>query len=597
MARVEKDPALLEQVRVQTIAFLEKTSLDRSLSSSGLTKEPSFFKDLTSRLLDRFFPRPYAGEDLGSVVHRLEDKKAHPSILLDLEDEEIRRFLSIVCPKRSVLSELTRGAFETAMRTLVARVSHEGMSHRFWDRLDEDPSRREPIVRLSTTLESYLVEPSAEGLDGLKKRIEECQASARWLRQQRGERGISLALTFQISSIIERSNRLNLLLDVHKGYWAEADSNKIIRLTQEIIDAEVHPPRMGLMLRRYFSLVFFQVTEHTGKVGENYIARNSEEWNELLKKGLLGGLIVGFFAVLKPLSSTLSLAPAVEAFAHSIIYASIFVLIFLSRGVLATKQPAMTASVLAQMLDSSESPRSLWRMSELVVKTVRSQVAAVFGNILVAFPIASLSTYGLLHLGWDGFSASQVNYLITQINPLRSWSCLYYAFLTGIALSTVGVVAGSASNWFIFNQIPARLRRALTRWLRLSEPLSDRIVTWVSRHFSSLSGNIALGVVLGTIPVLGYVFGVPLDIRHVTFASAQLGIAAAHPGAIVSWEVFAACVAGTLLIGAINLIVSFGVTFFIVLESRGITLRQDRQLLLLCAKRFLKEPWTFLLPR
>ena len=64
-----------------------------------------------------------------------------------------------------------------------------------------------------------------------------------------------------------------------------------------------------------------------------------------------------------------------------------------------------------------------------------------------------------------------------------------------------------------------------------------------------------------------YFTGLPLDIRHVAFSSANIGYAAVS--ANLSWDIFIQSVVFVLLIGIVNLVVSFSLTLWIALRSLG----------------------------
>ena len=101
---------------------------------------------------------------------------------------------------------------------------------------------------------------------------------------------------------------------------------------------------------------------------------------------------------------------------------------------------------------------------------------------------------------------------------------------------------------------------------------------------------------LGFTPIVGELVGLPLDIRHVAFASANLayglvGVQFGVPaGAIV------VAVIGVLAIGLVNLVVSFSLALRVALRSRGITPRETEGLWGRVLRRFLQRPRDFLWP-
>jgi len=109
-------------------------------------------------------------------------------------------------------------------------------------------------------------------------------------------------------------------------------------------------------------------------------------------------------------------------------------------------------------------------------------------------------------------------------------------------------------------------------------------------------GNFFFGIFLGSTGTLGNIVGLPLDIRHIAFAAANLGYALvavdfAVPAAVVVWSVL-----GVALIGLTNLTVSFALALWVALRSRGVEFPHWRELLVQVLRRFASQPRDFLLP-
>ena len=77
-----------------------------------------------------------------------------------------------------------------------------------------------------------------------------------------------------------------------------------------------------------------------------------------------------------------------------------------------------------------------------------------------------------------------------------------------------------------------------------------RVGQYVQAHLGGIMGNFLFGCMLGSTGVVGAILGLPLDIRHIAFSSANLGYALAGlefqlGAAQIAWAVF-----GVLAIGA-----------------------------------------------
>jgi site-specific recombinase len=101
---------------------------------------------------------------------------------------------------------------------------------------------------------------------------------------------------------------------------------------------------------------------------------------------------------------------------------------------------------------------------------------------------------------------------------------------------------------------------------------------------------------LGFTPIVGELLGLPLDIRHVAFASANFAYGLVGLQFAVVPAVVIVSVAGVLLIGLTNLVVSFSLALKVALRSRGITPEQTVGLWGRVLQRFLARPRDFFWP-
>ena len=92
----------------------------------------------------------------------------------------------------------------------------------------------------------------------------------------------------------------------------------------------------------------------------------------------------------------------------------------------------------------------------------------------------------------------------------------------------------------------------------------------------------------------GVLLGLPIDIRHVAFASANLGYAAVTLE--IAAETFAAGLLFVLMIGAVNLVVSFCLALRVALRSRDVTFNRARELAGETLALLRREPGAFFLP-
>jgi site-specific recombinase len=179
------------------------------------------------------------------------------------------------------------------------------------------------------------------------------------------------------------------------------------------------------------------------------------------RSSLKAGFLVGFMALFKVLTGKLLLAPMGFALLYALNYSLGFVIIHMVHGTLATKQPAMTASLLAQSFEQSKV--KLDNLVELVVDIVRSQIIAIFGNIALAFPTALVIGWVWEKLtGHTLLGEAKALKVLDELDPTHP-SALIYAGVAGICLFTAGLISGHYDNKAKYNHIAARI--ACWPWL------------------------------------------------------------------------------------------------------------------------------------
>ena len=123
----------------------------------------------------------------------------------------------------------------------------------------------------------------------------------------------------------------------------------------------------------------------------------------------------------------------------------------------------------------------------------------------------------------------------------------------------------------------------------------DKFANYIQTNLGALAGNFLFGIMLGSMGTIGFILGLPLDIRHIAFASANfiqglMTIGSPDIGLItVSFL-------GVMLIGLTNLFVSFTLTIIVALRARRVRFAQWKPLAKLVMTHFLTRPSDFFWP-
>jgi site-specific recombinase len=354
-------------------------------------------------------------------------------------------------------------------------------------------------------------------------------------------------------------------------------------------------------IRRHFQQLFgmmaLRVTDNAAQTGEHYVADSRPEYFAMWRSAMGAGLIIGVMALDKILAAKLGWAPLNQAFVYSMNYALGFALIYLLHFTVATKQPAMTAQTIAATVSEIDPTRGdLARLVDLIVAVARSQFAAILGNVMIALPTAIAIAWALGEAkGGPFIETGKAMHLLHDLDPLRSLA-LPHAAVAGVWLFLSGLISGWVDNWTVYERVPERIVQV--RWLRaaLGPERAGAFAAYVGRNLGGIAGNFLFGVMLGSTGAVAALFGLPIDIRHIAFAAANLGYALVALGFSVPWLTVAWYALGVALIGLTNLAVSFALALWVALKARGVEFRRTGELLRLLGRELVRRPGRFFLP-
>jgi len=487
----------------------------------------------------------------------------------------------------------------SSIQVLASQVRATGLSQSIRARL---PGRVDdtPFFRLGAAVAALCEEGLARDSDVFLHRLNYCRAlldgchdAARHVYADLEENGVSVEVVFQIERMKVRLARIDMLL----AAWVDpARRGKVAQLAGELIRSTQARRSVKHLAAESFSQLARKVVERSAETGEHYITRDRKEYGELVRAAAGGGLITVATVYLKFLIYGLHLDKFIEGLLASLNYAGSFLAIHFAHFTLATKQPAMTGPALAHRLDAVGRPEGREAFVDDTVAMIRSNAAAIVGNLAVVFPVA-------LAIQWLAGKLLSVN-LITPakaIATIESFSILgptpLYAIFTGVLLWLSSLIAGWADNWFALHRVHDVL--AYHRRLRyvLGERGAMRLADFWKRNLSGIAGNVSLGFLLGLGPEILSFFGPHMEVRHVTLSTGSVGTAIGVLGLdALRMPALWLAVAGIALMGLLNVAVSFALAFYMALRSRNLR-RVDRRALSAAVRaRILRHPLSLIVP-
>lgn len=425
--------------------------------------------------------------------------------------------------------------------------------------------------------------------------LAQCQEQVDRIRRRgRGSSGSSMAMAHLLERLEQTIQRLQVLL----GLMAEPSKVTALRrgvlLWQELLNAAVMKNSMLEVWRRSTALVSRSITQNSSDHGEHYIARDRSSYFALFRSAAGAGIIIALMALMKIHIESLGLERLSTTVLVSLNYGLGFVLVHLCKFTIATKQPAVTAASFAAEVERNDRGRAVARkLAVLLIDVNRSQWAAVWGNISTALLTSALLCFGVWwYLHEPLLSVAAAEYQMQAIRPFESMALLYAA-IAGVWLFCSGLIAGFFDNRADYVELRARLyhHRALS-WL--GPERRERFTNYVHENYGSVMGNFLFGVLLGSTSYFGYLLGYPLDIRHVAFSSANLGYAS-----FSEWPSLWGFLQGlffVLLIGFVNLWVSFSIALQVAVRARGTKIQKFRALFKCIWQNMRENPLHFFFP-
>ena len=504
--------------------------------------------------------------------------------------------------KEGPLLQDWRATLLEALTYCTSQVRATGFSPELRLRMSAASLQVRPFHGLAADLDAVHAALAAHGpdsgalhlaLDQFKARLEACRSAAASVYAHLDEHGISVGLVFRLRQLRERILRIRELLDC---LLSDKPASSAMQLLARLVLLAEERRSIRALIASNSTLLAAKVAERGAETGEHYITRDRAAYIDMLGKAAGGGALTALTTLLKFLVVTLALSAFWNGVLASVVYAASFVLIQLMHFTLATKQPAMTAPAMAAKLKDLRSVAAVSEFVDEVTHLVRSQVAAVLGNVLMVVPvvllISGLMQFGLGRTMIDSREALIVLNALSLLGPTLLW-----AALTGAVLFAASIIGGWIENWFVLYRLASSMRYNPRITRALGVVRARRWASFMRDNISGFASNIALGFMLGLIPPVTGFFGLELEVRHVTLSAGQLAAA----GASLGWEVLRQpavwwCIAAIPLIGALNLGVSFYLAFRLALQAHNVSGTDRARIRAAIWARWRSQPKSFFVP-
>ena len=609
--KLASDPELLAAFRQHIIHFIASRRLVTFFTDSGILPGTGFFSEWWRILWNRILPEVPDERRLKDCLHVIYDHADDWRWLEQMPAEYSQHFWTLLAPDTELRNSDWLSIQEQILDSvllLAHRVSGLGVDSELMRASPSFDDNSPRFIALSAEALEFVnafrlsldsAEPSSDDGSQLLVMADQCQETLAQIRKRALSIGTSLHLSYILTrseQSLERLRELVAILTLASRREKSAISTWS-SFAHEAFLSENRRNSMRFYMRQLSRLMAVRVTENAARSGEHYICETKSDYSQMWRSAAGAGVLIAGMALLKIFAAGLNAPLLVEAFLFSMIYGLGFVTIYLLGLTVATKQPAMTAQTLASHFSDLKPNRAadLERLVDLVAAVFRSQLAAIAGNVMLAFPVAITLGWGISEwLGQPAINMGKGAHLLSDLD-LLSWA-IPHAAIAGFYLFLSGLITGYFDNQAAYSDLGARIARL--PWLRslTGKERAQRFGDYIQANMGGIMGNFLFGCMLGSTGFIGTIFGLPLDIRHIAFSSANIGYALVGfdfslPLQAVLWAAL-----GIAAIGFTNLAVSFALALRTALGARRVQFEHWGALMSAIWRRFLQQPRSFLLP-
>ena len=576
-------------------------------AEAGLPAHHGIFSEGLRRIVQRLLPTARAESDTSRLVISLFASSRDVERFLELPDYLFERLRVLLWPEArpgGPVEQNTRVASDLreALRLMATRITGRGISGAMRQRGGHHPVETSPFYRLIFVTEDLVgasdAQSMTECLAEWRACVRECREELDLVHLHMEGAGVSADLVLDLRSIemgLTRMGRLAALLEA-AGLPESAAKAPVRVLLNELIEGRLEDKRLSSLLKQNLNLLARKTVERTGKSGEHYIAHSNKEYWQMWLAAFGGGLLTVFTAAIKMRVIDAHDPLFVEGFLSSVNYSVSFILLQVFGLALATKQPSATAATLAGIVRRNRGYARWSKIADFTARITRTQLAAAISNIIAVCSGAIVFE----HLWRTMFSESYLQpesakHVYDTLHPLASGT-IFYAAGTGVLLWLAALIGGWCENFAVYHRITAAIGQH-PLGIRVGERNMQRAANWIELHLADWSTSIALGFLLGFVPVVSRFFGIPMDVRHVTLSTGTLALAAARYGfRALGYDWFYYAVAGIGVTFVLNLGVSFFIAAFVALRAYDVSAREQFELLRFLIKQILRSPLKFIVP-
>jgi site-specific recombinase len=579
------------------------------LAEAGLPRHHAVLSESLRRLFNRILPSAMAVSDSSRLLISLFAHSRDVERFLELPQPLFERILLLLSPPATGGGPRPSPRLQSDVREslclIATRTAGRGVTAAMRERGGHWEVQNSPFYALIFATQELVsaadASSAAPRFEVWKVAVSSCRKELGQVRLGMETTGVSADLVLDLRSIelaLMRMHGLARILSFSgTSIPAVPDRSAAARnLLNQLIEGRLEDKRVSALLKQNLNLLARKTVERTGRSGEHYIAQSRKEYWQMWLAAVGGGLLTVLTAAFKMRIVEQHFPLFVEGFLTGTNYAISFILLQVFGLALATKQPSATAATFAGIVRNNPGNASWSKISDFTARISRTQLAAAIGNVTaVCVGAVALERLWRVMFSKSYLVEESARHVTEALHPFASGTIIYAAG-TGVILWLAALIGGWCENFAVFH----RLTEAVSQHPfghRVGQPSMARLAAWIELNLAGWSTSIALGYLLGFVPVVARFFGIPFDVRHVTLSTGTLALAAARFGTSSfgkDWFYYA--VAGIGVTFVFNLGVSFSIASYVALRAYDVSTREQFLLLRFLLRQIVRSPLKFIIP-
>lgn len=608
LTQLETDEILCLSVQAYIKRLVQDRSVLELLTEANLVNETNFWTELKDRIQLKFLPEYFDSTSAEQLIGDIFYLERDGAWVADFSDATLIKLFEILkiegLYERSNQSRLIQELLFSA-KVLAHRISGYTLHSDFIKLAPEYSMYKNPFISLQSEINALVRAVDQDMVARYEQDINyrqtivllhQCKDFIQKVYQNIPKYGIA----YKEHQYLIMVEQLLMRLEATLGFIVIKDDVRsheaLLKFLKSIVLYNTSKSELKKYIGHYTQAYAKEISRNIALKGEQIISSGLKDFLKMFRAALGGGFIVAFACLFKMELSAVDTSLLNKAIFYSLNYSLAFILIYVFHFALATKQPAMTAATLAANIDNDlQKDDHFEHLSLLVAKIWRTQFIAFVGNVIMAFPVALVLVAGLSWLTGENEATYKAAKLIGDLDIFTS-PAIPHAAIAGVFLFVSGMIAGSISNKLKVKKISARIIHHPLLKQVTSLETRNKIGKYIDHYWAGIVSNFWFGVFMGSVSIVGIIIGINLDIRHITFAAGNFALGLYGYGFEISTFQLIHSIIGIVVIGFVNFIVSFSLSLFLALRSRGIKFNQLDDVLEAIRKSFFANPMSFFFP-